>query len=87
MALLDVVQTGEEQVSDLREELDRFRRALDRTDAVLNFADESLEKAEVVIASSRRWVPIVMGVVGVAAVGATVYLVMRKRRRSADDPD
>jgi hypothetical protein len=87
MALLEVVQTGEEQVSDLREELDRFRRALDRTDAVLNFADESLEKAEVVIASSRRWVPIVIGVVGVAAVGATVYLVMRKRRRSADDPD
>lgn len=87
MALLDVVQTGEEQVSDLREELDRFRRALDRTDAVLNFADESLEKAEVVIASSRRWVPIVIGVVGVAAVGATVYLVMRRRRRSVDDHD
>ncbi|MBU6243911.1 MAG: hypothetical protein KGP12_01720 [Actinomycetales bacterium] len=87
MALLDVVQTGEEQVSDLREELDRFRRALDRTDAVLSFADESLERAEVVIASSRRWVPIVIGVFGVAAVGATVYLVMRKRRRSTDDPD
>ena len=87
MTLLDVVQTGEEQIGDLREELGRFRTALDRTDAVLNFADESLEKAEVVIASSRRWVPIVIGVVGVAAVGATVYLVLRRRRRSQDDAD
>lgn len=87
MTLLDVVQTGEEQIGDLREELGRFRAVLDRTDAVLNFADESLEKAEVVIASSRRWVPIVIGVVGVAAVGATVYLVLRRRRRSQDEAD
>ena len=30
MTLLDVVQTGEEQIGDLREELGRFRAALDR---------------------------------------------------------
>ena len=88
MALLEVVQNGEEELGDLRSELSRVRRALDKTDAVLEFADDTLEKAEAVIVNSRKWVPIalgVAGVVGVAAVGATVYLVLRKRRQHRDD--
>ena len=85
MALLEAVQTGEEGLEDLRSELSRVRRALDRTDAVLEFADDTLEKAESVIVNSRRWVPIVVGVASVAAIGATVFLVMRKRRRHQDE--
>jgi hypothetical protein len=85
MALLEAVQTGEEGLEDLRSELSRVRRALDRTDAVLEFADDTLERAESVIVNSRRWVPIVVGVASVAAIGATVFLVMRKRRRQQDE--
>lgn len=85
MALLEAVQTGEEGLDDLRSELSRVRRALDRTDAVLEFADDTLERAELVIVNSRRWVPIVVGVASVAAIGATVFLVMRKRRRQQDE--
>ena len=90
MALLDVVQSGEEELGDLRSELTRVRRALDKTDAVLEFADDTLEKAEAVIVNSRTWVPIVVGVAGVvggAAIGATVYLVLRKRRQRQQDDD
>jgi len=85
MALLEAVQTGEEGLGDLRTELTRVRRALDRTDAVLEFADDTLQRAEVVIVHGRKWVPVAIGVVAVAAIGATVFLVMRKRRRSQDD--
>ena len=84
MALLEVVQSSEEELGDLRSELSRVRRALDKTDAVLEFADDTLEKAEVVIVNSRKWAPIVVGVagvVGVAAIGATVFLIIRKRRQ------
>jgi hypothetical protein len=87
MALLEAVQTGEEGLGDLRTELTRVRRALDRTDAVLEFADDTLQRAEVVIVNGRKWVPVAIGVVAVAAVGATVFLVMRKRRRPQDDQD
>jgi len=85
MALLEAVQAGEEGLGDLRTELTRVRRALDRTDAVLEFADDTLGKAETVIASSRRWVPVVIGVVAVAAVGATAFWVMRKRKQASID--
>jgi len=84
MALLEVVQSSEEELGDLRSELSRVRRALDKTDAVLEFADDTLEKAEAVIVNSRKWAPIVVGVagvVGVAAIGATVFLIIRKRRQ------
>ena len=87
MALLEAVQTGEEGLGDLRTELTRVRRALDRTDAVLEFADDTLQKAEVVIVNGRKWVPVAIGVVAVAAIGATVFLVMRKRRRPQEDQD
>lgn len=55
MALLDIVENGQERVSGLREELDRARDALDRTDAVLAITDATLERAEIAIVASRRW--------------------------------
>ena len=87
MALLDAVQNTEEGIGDLRTELSRVRRALDRTDAALEFADHTLDRAEVVIMNGRRWVPIAVGVVAVAAIGATVLLVMRRRKQAEDDQD
>jgi len=86
MALLEAVQAGEEGLGDLRTELTRVRRALDRTDAVLEFADDTLGKAETVIASSRRWVPVVIGVVAVAAVGATARASTSGRTTRTDVP-
>lgn len=87
MSLLDVVESNQEHVTDLREELGRFRAALNRTDAVLGVADETLERAEVAIKSSRTWGPIVLAVLGAAVIGAGVVIVMRKRRHSADEAD
>ena len=87
MSLLDVVESNQVHVTDLREELGRVRAALDRTDAVLGVADETLERAEVAIKSSRTWGPIVLAVLGAAVIGAGVVIVMRKRRHSADEAD
>lgn len=87
MALLEAVQSGEEGLGDLRTELTRVRRALDRTDAVLEFADDTLGRAETVIANSRRWVPVVIGVAAAVAVGATVLIVMRRRARQGQSQD
>jgi hypothetical protein len=87
MSLSDVVESNQEHVTDLREELGRVRAALDRTDAVLGVADETLERAEVAIKSSRTWGPIVLAVLGAAVIGAGVVIVMRKRRHSADEAD
>lgn len=87
MSLLDVVESNQGHVTDLREELGRVRAALDRTDAVLGVADETLERAEVAIKSSRTWGPIVLAVLGAAVIGAGVVIVMRKRRHSAAEAD
>ena len=80
MALLEAVETGQERVSDLRGELGRVRDALDRTDAVLAVADDSLARAETAIVAGRRWGPTVAVVVGVAVVGVAVLIVVRRRR-------
>ena len=87
MSLLDVVESNQGHVTDLRDELGRVRAALDRTDAVLGVADETLERAESAIKTSRTWGPIVLAVLGAAVIGAGVVIVMRKRRHSAEDPD
>lgn len=81
MAILEVVETGHEHVTDLRHELGRVREALDRTDAVLGITDEALERAEHAIESSRRVAPVVLAVVGVAAIAVTAAIVWRSRRR------
>ena len=79
MVLLEVVETSQEHVVELRHELDKVRDALDRTDAVLAIADETLMRAEGAIIQSRRWAPVVLGVVGLLAVGVTVAIVIRRR--------
>ncbi len=84
MDLLEVVESGQERVSDLRGELDRARDALDRTDAVLAFTDASLERAEVAIVASRRWGRIAAIAVGVAVVGVVAYVIIRRRSASDD---
>lgn len=85
MALLEAVHSGGDHVTQVRTELARVREALDRTDAVLDFADETLDLAETAIVAGRRWGPIILGVVGVAAVGATVFVLLRKRRARQED--
>ena len=79
MELLEVVETSQEHVVELRHGLDKVRDALDRTDAVLAIADETLLRAEGAIVKSRRWAPVVLGVVGLLAVGVTVAIVIRRR--------
>lgn len=80
MTLLEAVETGQERVGDLREELDRARTALDRTDAVLAVADDTLERAEAAITSSRRWAPVLAVAVGVAVVAVVVVVIVRRRQ-------
>ena len=87
MSLLDVVESNQGHVTDLRDELGRVRAALDRTDSVLGVADETLERAESAIKTSRTWGPIVLGVLGAVVIGAGVVIVMRKRRHSAEEVD
>ncbi|MDA2986121.1 MAG: hypothetical protein O2789_00120 [Actinomycetota bacterium] len=81
MAILEVVEAGHEHVEDLRHELGVVRGALDRTDAILGVTDEALERAEQAIESSRRVAPVVLAVVGVAAIAVTAAIVWRSRRR------
>lgn len=85
MALLDVVEQGQERVSDLRAELDKAREALDRTDSVLAFTDATLERAEITIVASRRWGRFVALAVGIAVVGTVAYVVIKRRRPSTED--
>ena len=79
MVLLEVVETSQEHVVELRHELDKVRDALDRTDAVLAIADETLMRAEVAIIQSRRLAPVVLGVVVLLAVGVTAVIVIKRR--------
>ena len=87
MSLLDVVESNQGHVTDLRENLGRVRSALDRTDAVLEVADETLERAESAIKTRRTWGPIVLAVLGAAVVGVGVVIVMRRRSHAAEDTD
>lgn len=80
MTLLEVVETGQDRVEDLRVELDRARTALDRTDAVLAVADDTLGRAEAAITTSRRWGPVLAVAVGVAVVAVVAVVVIRRRR-------
>ncbi len=81
MALLEVVESSQEHLVDLRGELGKVRGALDRTDAVLAIADDTLSRAEDVIVQSRRWAPVVLGVIALVAVGAGAAVVIRRRRQ------
>lgn len=84
MALLEAVENGQVRVTELRGEVDRARDALDRTDALLAVADDSLARAEVAIVTGRRWAPVVV-VLGVVVVGAAAFVVLRRMRRRREE--
>jgi hypothetical protein len=84
MALLEAVESSQVRVHDLRHELDRARDALDRTDAVLAVADDTLGKAEVAIVQGRRWAPMLAVAAGVVVVGVVAFAIMKRRRREPD---
>jgi hypothetical protein len=62
----------------------RARDALDRTDAVLAVADDTLVKAEVAIVQGRRIAPVLVVVVGLVVVGVAALVIMKRRRREPD---
>jgi hypothetical protein len=51
---------------------------------VLGVTDDALARAEEAIAATRRVAPVVLTVLGVAAVAVATVLVLRARRRQAD---
>jgi hypothetical protein len=86
MALLEVVESSQSRVDDLRHELNKARVALDRTDAVLAAADEGLVKAEAAIVGTKRWTPVALAVFGTVIVaGVAAVILLRRRRRHEDD--
>ena len=87
MALLEVVENGQEHVVDLRHELGKVRDALDRTDAVLAIADETLTRAEGAIVQSRRLAPVALVVFGVVAIGVVAMVIIRRRAQVAAEAD
>lgn len=84
MAILEVVESGHEHVTDLRHDLSRVREALDRTDAVLGVTDDALLRAEHAIETGRRVAPIVLVAVGLVAAGVAAAVILRARRRRGD---
>jgi hypothetical protein len=85
MAILDLVESGHEHVTDARHELERVREVLDRTDAVLGVTDEALESAESAIVATRRATPYLLVGLGLVAAAAVGYVLWRRSRRDSDD--
>lgn len=83
MALLDTVQEQQVRVEELRYHLGRVREALDQTDSILGAAEDTLERAEVVIERGSRALPVVL--VGAVIVAVGIGAVVWWRRRSRDE--
>lgn len=83
MALLDTVQEQQVRVEELRHHLGRVREALDQTDSILGAAEDTLERAEVVIERGSRALPVVL--VGAVIVAAGIGAVVWWRRHSRDE--
>jgi hypothetical protein len=83
MALVETLHEQQVRVEDLRHHLGRVREALDQTDSILGAAEETLERAEVVIEQGRRALPAIA--VGLVVVAVGVGVVVWLRRRSGDE--
>lgn len=81
--MLDTVQEQQVRVEELRHHLGRVREALDQTDSILGAAEDTLERAEIVIERGSRALPIV--VVGAVILAAGIGAVVWWRRRSRDE--
>lgn len=84
MAIRDVVHEQQVRVEDLRHHLGRVREALDQTDSILGAAEETLERAEVVIERGSRALPVILVGGAVLAVGVGVVVWLRRRSRDED---
>lgn len=83
MVLRDTVQEQQVRVEELRHHLGRVREALDQTDSILGAAEDTLERAELVIERGSRALPVV--VIGVVLVSAGIGAMVWWRRRSRDE--
>ena len=84
MALLDTVQEQQVRVEELRHHLGRVREALDQTDSILGAAEDTLERAEVVIERGSRALPVVLVGAVIVAVGIGAMVWWRRRSRDED---
>jgi hypothetical protein len=79
--LLEAVEMGQTRVHDLQHEVEKARVALDRTDAVLASADKGFTQAESAIATTKKWTPVGLVVLGaIVVVGVATVIVLRRRR-------
>lgn len=92
MSVVEQLQSTATNVEGVREGLGRLRHALEQTDTVLTVADdvlgrtdEVLESAAEALEASKRWAPRVAIVVGVVAVAAIGFVVIRRLRARDDD--
>lgn len=92
MSVVEQLQSTATNVEGVREGLGRLRSALEQTDAVLTVADEVLGRTDEVLESaaealetSKRWAPKVALVVGVVAVAALGFVVIRRLRARDED--
>ncbi len=83
MAILEAVHEQQVRVEELRHHLGRVREALDQTDSILGAAEETLERAEVVIERGSRALPVLLVGSAVVAVGVGVAVWLRRRSRKA----
>lgn len=75
-------QTVVDVLEDSHDKLVEVRSILDRADSALAVADEVVVRAEEVLVTGRKAMPVVLAVVGVAAlVGVGVVLWRRSARK------
>ncbi|MCX8527872.1 MAG: hypothetical protein ORN20_07005, partial [Candidatus Nanopelagicales bacterium] len=87
MSTMQATNSGRAHLPALRTDLERVRTILDRTDAVLGVADDALGKAEHAsqllhesAREARKWGPVLVVVVGVAAIGVVGAIIWRNQR-------
>lgn len=87
MAVLEMIEDRAARISELRQDLDRVRDVLDRTDAVLAVSDQALERIDEVVRSgtARRVALSMLVIAGVVAVGVPIVIAARRRSQTAHE--